>query len=180
MLQIAIITAVIAVFACMVQPLKCRMPPRLFTGLMWCAAFVYLAGFLYFTLLSRTPAGSSMLEWRPLASYVRMCTEAPAESGNALNGWLAQYFLHPQFPLQGIILNVLLFVPMGYLLPMLFPRWTRRRVLLTALAVTVATELTQLVTHLGWCEMDDVLHNMLGAALGQMLYARQNKYEGRE
>ena len=79
--------------------------------------------------------------------------------------------------LEQIVLNYLLFVPLGCLLP--FP-WPGRyagdgaargvaRVALVAAACSLCVELAQLVLRVGLFELDDVLGNALGAVLGYAL-----------
>ena len=68
---------------------------------------------------------------------------------------------------RSILLNVLLDLPLGFLLPALFRtshpyRWT----LLCVLVLSLGTETLQYFTGRGLCEFDDVFDNLLGAALG--------------
>lgn len=63
--------------------------------------------------------------------------------------------------------NVVMFVPVGLFLPLLWKKQQKLWVfLLTALAAIVLVELLQLVLLLGTCDVDDVLLNMIGAAIG--------------
>ena len=62
--------------------------------------------------------------------------------------------------------NVLWFAPLGLLLPSLSPRWTARRCLMAGAALSVCIELTQLLLGTGFCDVDDVLFNALGALAG--------------
>lgn len=148
-----------------------RVPARPLRRLMWCLAAVYCAGNLYFTLLSRKAGTQAYLELIPFRSFARLF-ERQEETQAAVTGF-AGWFLNGTQPLTGIILNVLLYYPLGYLLPILFPRLKPRQVLLIGLLSSVATELTQYLFKMGWCETDDVLHNTLGAALGLWVWRRQ-------
>ena len=67
-----------------------------------------------------------------------------------------------------ILLNVLLTIPAGLLLPLLYhnTRHPLRLTILTVLLVSIATEALQYVTHLGLCETDDVIHNLAGGLIG--------------
>ena len=77
-----------------------------------------------------------------------------------------------------IILNVLLYIPLGYLLSFIWGerfydagRWRGLwRTVQVGFLCSLLTELTQLVFRLGLFEFDDMLHNTLGAALGYILY----------
>ena len=63
--------------------------------------------------------------------------------------------------------NVILFIPLGFFLPRVFPALKKFRstILATALIIT-AVELTQLFTLLGSCDIDDLILNIIGAAIG--------------
>lgn len=63
--------------------------------------------------------------------------------------------------------NIILFVPLGVLLPVIWKK--QRRIvpfLLTVTASIVCVELIQLVTMLGSCDIDDLISNVMGAAIG--------------
>ena len=72
-----------------------------------------------------------------------------------------------------VYMNVMLFVPMGFLLPYLFP-WFRDRVRLRpALAcflLSLLIENLQLIFRRGFYDMDDLVSNALGGILGQYLF----------
>ena len=75
--------------------------------------------------------------------------------------------------LEGAVLNVLLFVPFGYLLPLLWTRVARWwKLLLCGLFVSLSIELLQLVTLRGMFDLDDLMNNTLGALLGWLCFAR--------
>ena len=117
----------------------------------WAALVAYLAVVLYLTLYSReATVPRKILE--PFWEY-RMMQYAPKR----------------QFWIEQIVSNVLLLLPLGALLRCL----TRRvHVLLTggiAMLFSCWIELTQYVTARGLLEVDDVMHNTLGAVIGCLL-----------
>lgn len=63
--------------------------------------------------------------------------------------------------------NIAMFIPLGFFLRALFPRcgnfW---RCMGTVAVIMSCVELTQLLTLRGFCEVDDVILNLIGAALG--------------
>lgn len=67
--------------------------------------------------------------------------------------------------------NVVMFIPLGALLPMVFEKlrayW---KAFLCTAGIIIAVELTQLFTLLGSCDIDDLLLNLLGASMGYGLY----------
>lgn len=86
--------------------------------------------------------------------------------------------------LDGIILNILLFVPFGYMLPCLFKRFQKAlwAVVLVGFFYSLGTETIQLITHLGWFDLDDLLNNTMGCIFGVILYrgGRERKVEKNE
>ena len=68
-----------------------------------------------------------------------------------------------------IYLNVLLFVPFGFLVPFS----TKAGLLKTlgiAAALSAVIEMCQYVFSLGLCEIDDLIHNTIGGALGYVYW----------
>ncbi|MCD8118818.1 MAG: VanZ family protein [Lachnospiraceae bacterium] len=72
---------------------------------------------------------------------------------------------------RNLVLNILLFVPLGFLLPL---GWRRFRVFwktsLFGLILTVMIECFQLIFSFGLFEMDDIFNNLLGAMIGYGFY----------
>lgn len=129
------------------------------------ALFVgYMAAMLYVVLFPIT--------WRPddsrlVSSYVNL---VPACT---IVGIIRDF---PERVTQQIVGNVVLFVPLGFLLPLLGARY--RRFAMTAavgLAVSLGIELTQLVLLLTLAarrtvDIDDVILNVTGACLGYLVW----------
>lgn len=66
--------------------------------------------------------------------------------------------------------NIAMFVPLGFFLRALFPGCRRfRRCMGTVAVIMTAVELCQLFTLRGFCETDDLILNLLGAAIGWRL-----------
>lgn len=100
------------------------------------------------TLFYRYVSQRSELLWPPMWSYLT------AYGGGTANHYIANG------------LNVLLFVPFGALY-----RWAIRRsrwwtMLIVAASFSFSIEVTQLILHIGYCEIDDFVHNNLGALIG--------------
>lgn len=63
--------------------------------------------------------------------------------------------------------NIIMFVPLGFLLPRAFPSLSSlARVLLTTAVVISSAEILQLFTLVGSCDIDDLILNVIGAAVG--------------
>ena len=67
--------------------------------------------------------------------------------------------------------NVIMFIPLGLLLPKVFPKLSSLlRVLLTTAAIITVVEIIQLFTLVGSCDIDDLILNVAGAAIGYGLH----------
>jgi VanZ family protein len=113
---------------------------------------VWFLAVLWTTILDREP-GSYESSWIPLHTYWKIF------SGG-----------HPELERSGLM-NVLLFYPGGLLLAGLLPRHGsyRRRMICAVICFglfSLSIELSQYFFQLGTAEIDDVLHNTLGAAAG--------------
>lgn len=75
------------------------------------------------------------------------------------------------YHIEGVILNILLFIPLGYIAPTV-QKIYRRRFNMFSLAITCSgvIELLQSVWYLGIGEIDDVINNTIGALIGFELY----------
>ena len=72
-----------------------------------------------------------------------------------------------------VYMNIMLFVPMGYLLPYLFP-WFRAKVrvrpALATFILSFLIENLQLVFRRGFYDIDDLVSNTIGGVVGQFLF----------
>ena len=67
--------------------------------------------------------------------------------------------------------NVIMFIPLGFFLPKLWQKQRKfRRTLLTTAGIIILVELTQMFTLLGTCDIDDLILNVTGAAIGYGFY----------
>lgn len=128
-----------------------RRYPRLVRRINNLLLAVYLFANLYLTMLSRSADQHRRLMLEPFWSYTA------ALNGSAL---LA----------KEIILNILLYIPLGYLLHYAFPRLRWWQVILCGFLLSGLTETVQLVFKLGLCETDDLISNTLGTVIGVVLY----------
>jgi len=139
----------------------------------WCVFLAYCLGSLYFTLLTRQPGTEFSTELTPFRSYSRLFE--PFYKGVNYPSSFVKAFLYNVPPFASIILNILLYYPLGYLLPILFPKIKPKHVILIGCLCSIATEATQYLLKMGWCETDDVIHNTLGTAIGVWVWHLQSK-----
>lgn len=87
---------------------------------------------------------------------------------------VAAPFLHSYFQLniylEEILLNILLFLPFGYILA--YSGFPPNKTIIFCLATSALIEITQYVFHLGLFEWDDMISNTLGGYIG---YEIKNK-----
>lgn len=126
---------------------------------------MYILDNLYQTILFKTVRPEMRAEWVPFWSY----REAIRFSGG--------FAVTNANLLEEIILNVLLYIPMGYLLPFVWEklraggkRFFSWRDVLIGFLCSVVTEVTQLVFRIGLFEFDDMIGNTAGGLIGYVLY----------
>ena len=110
------------------------------------------------TLYGRRPGVES--EWRvvPFASYIEVFKEGNVEI------------------LLQIIMNVLMFVPVGILLPCCFQWFEKNKgVFFFAILFSGIIECTQGIFKMGMFEADDILGNAFGVELGFFLFCLMRK-----
>lgn len=76
-----------------------------------------------------------------------------------------------KIPLYNVIGNILLFVPLGFFIPMLFKKCNNvKKVLLYGFTASLSIEVLQYFTAMTFSDIDDVIFNTLGTLLGLMCY----------
>ena len=122
------------------------------------AVIAFLAWFgvvLYLTLFSRIGgAGRSTAVMTPFRGLSQAMEQRSLE------------------PLTHALLNLLLFLPFGYLIPCMNPAHLSRAgfAALGGLVVSTTIEGVQMISGLGMCDIDDIIANAAGAAVGYGLY----------
>ena len=106
---------------------------------------------LYVTVFSR-PSNSEMAYnlW-PFSSYVQI------KNGDG--------YLLPQ-----VIMNVVVFVPVGFLIRATFKECSWGKAIACGAMLSVVVEKLQLLMMKGTAEVDDVIHNTLGCSIGIAVY----------
>lgn len=128
--------------------------------------FVYFVGVVYLTFLIR--------ESRSIYHLILSPFYAAKEAIELGGPWffLGIKVVKPEL-LEGIVLNVLLFIPFGYLLPLIWRRadhWWK--VMLIGLIASALIEALQLVLQRGFADVDDLINNTLGTLVGWCCYQR--------
>lgn len=110
-----------------------------YIGLIYCSTFFF-----------RKAMKVSKYDWHPFWSYQAIA---------AGNGKL----------IPEIIMNVLLFVPIGLLLGMVFKNLKWWMIVLIGVLISSSIEILQFIYVKGFSEVDDVIHNTAGCLLGSEL-----------
>ncbi len=104
-----------------------------------------------------------------------------------LTEWLKVLFLDHRITftwnaVKQNLLNILLFVPFGILLPVTINKFVLlNRTLICGLLFSFVIEYIQFITRLGIADIDDIVNNSLGVLVGWMCYkcffAKGNKVD---
>ena len=152
---------------------------RIRQGILTAGLACYLLIYFWLTFLSRSSTGSYSVHVAPLEDlknafrtdhgfsdvFSRFFTEGFSAFSNVR-------LVRPE-DLSQFYMNVMVFVPLGYLLPYTF-RWFRERVRTRPVGVcfliSFFTENMQLMSSRGLYDLDDMISNTLGGLIGQLLY----------
>lgn len=132
----------------------------------------YWSGFLIYTavmfwlLFIRYRGSAVENDWSQLAQRMNLVPFASI-------GSMLRTLRHNPYPavlwivVYNIGGNIVMFIPLGFFLRALFPKCRGfLRCMGTVAAVMTAVELAQLLTLRGFCEVDDLILNLTGAAMG--------------
>ena len=181
MLLVITLIAVIAV-PLVLRILGRHMDGRWYRRTVIAVLICYAALVLYLTLGSRSYYANVRLVLDPFYVYRRLIRAVKAAYSSG--GWqaaLKRLFSNP-WVVDNIGPNILLLLPLGYLLPAagtcridvrdrgpwIICRWYG--VLLVGLLASALIETLQLVLHLGVFDVADIMHNTIGALIGYWVY----------
>lgn len=152
--------------------------PRAFRLVKYIIFAVYVVANLYQTLLFRDARPQAYYELEPFWSYRESLSVEGGLWAALTSGEAGAVRVTNAALLKEIVLNILLYVPLGYLLPFMWrgafaPRrscvpW---RAVAVGFAASCLTELMQLAFHIGLFEFDDIINNTLGCLMGAILFA---------
>jgi glycopeptide antibiotics resistance protein len=109
--------------------------------------FTYITFVFFLAILSRPPGSRTDIDLMPLATFSHRL------EGNIYT-----------------IENIILFMPFGFLLSMLFTENKQLSIyLLCGVTLSITIELAQYLTQRGYLQTDDVLLNVLGCILGHLI-----------
>ena len=124
----------------------------------WCMLVGYLFLTMSATILFREVSENMRYSFIPFLSYTQLYNKLLAE----------------------LILNVAMFVPIGYLLGLAKKRMTFVKILKIGCFISLTIEILQLFSRRGVFNIDDVIHNTLGCVIGfgifKLAYALRTAY----
>ena len=132
---------------------------------------VYMLFCLYMTLLSRTPKDFHPITFVPLSTFMRIIG-LPVESWRDLlliiDGTKKIGTPHLE-GIDGMIQNIALFVPLGFLLPVLWKKFRKfSNTLSFCFGASLFIEMAQIFTYRA-TDINDLIANTLGGVLGYLL-----------
>ena len=143
--------------------------------LLFAACLAYLLFLIYATFLSRSVAQTYSYRLELMGS-ARQAFSVKGGLWPLIRGDFAAIRLDDPQSLEGILINLLLMAPVGYLLPMVrFARGKGTRAWQATLAGSILSatiEILQLITRLGMLDVDDWVFNTVGTAAGYFLYRK--------
>ncbi len=134
---------------------------KIIHAIAWVAFIIYLVMMVYFLFfcerLGRIPSDTYHYNLMPFTEIKRYI--------NYMDG-IGRFGV-----MLNLLGNVVCFIPLGFVLPILSHRkWGFIRITLISFLASCTVELTQLVTKLGSCDVDDVILNTLGGLLGYLFF----------
>ena len=124
--------------------------------IVWAVFVLYLVLLLKLLLFSRAPGSERSLNLIPLASISDYVFSGPGAV--------------KKFAIGNVLGNVVAFVPLGAVVPVLRRRTALRSNLLFIVSASVAVEVVQGLFGVGASDIDDVILNTLGGLLGILFF----------
>lgn len=147
--------------------------------LFFAACTAYLLFLVYATFLSRSVAQTYSYRLELMGS-ARQAFSVKGGLWSLVRGDFSAIRLDDPQSLEGIAVNLLLIVPVGYLFPMVQSARGKEtmawQAILAGSMLSALVEVIQLITRLGMLDVDDWVFNSSSTAIGYILYRRFIKY----
>lgn len=140
----------------------------------FCSFFIYITTVLLITLFCRKPDESNTVIYFDIIKSHRNIWGTIFEGymTSGIQGAITRYHW-VNGTIEGHTLNTILFIPFGYLLPLQIRKPTKCfLIFLCAFIFSLSIETTQLFTHRGWFDANDLFHNILGSWVGWIMYKK--------
>lgn len=133
---------------------------------------LYLLALLFILFLARGSNGA-LFQWKIFSKeHLEMVNLIPFATIREFLGRLDQHTINTSIVVRNIAANLLMFVPMGAALPLLFHRRLDRfwKTILFIAILVLVIEVLQFFTFCGSADIDDFIFNTFGAAVGYGIY----------
>lgn len=133
---------------------------------------LYILGVIYITLLGRTGNQNIQINIVPFRSYWFMLHGVFHALRECDWQGVIQEVKWIRYPTwSSLVLNILLFVPLGMLTPVVKESFgTLQKNFILGFVLSLSIEVLQILTKRGWFDVDDVINNTLGTVIGFILY----------
>lgn len=100
--------------------------------------------------------------------HIEMCNFIPFKTICGYFNRLAKNTINTNIVITNILVNLILFLPMGMAVPVLFEKKINKfwKFLLFIIALTLLIEILQFITLMGSSDIDDVILNTIGGCIG--------------
>ena len=130
----------------------------------WLITLSFITAVVFLAIVSRQPAETARINMEPLFALKRAIVINTAGSFP----WIT---IKNKILLLDMILNILLFVPFGFIIPCLSKKLAHWWATIPmGLLFSFCIEFTQYAAKLGTADVDDLINNTLGACIGWVLY----------
>ena len=129
------------------------------------ALFMAYCALMLWLLFDRPGFVAGIPYWEQVQSHLNLI---PFRTLKLFTGLLDS--VHPEYVRAAVINlggNILMFIPLGFFLPRVFPKITSLPLVLLVTAILItAVEIIQMLTLVGSCDIDDLILNVIGSAVG--------------
>jgi glycopeptide antibiotics resistance protein len=146
---------------------------KIISGIIFFIYFLVLLKLIYFKL--------------PWQAVIMIVTEEKSNYSHSLNlnlipfrtiiSYLKLIPSLPQIALKNLLGNIILFMPFGFLIPILWSKTnSSQKIIIISIIFSFVLEISQLILHLGSFDIDDIFLNTLGALLGYLMIKNISNY----
>lgn len=137
------------------------------------AFLCYVSSVLFITILFRRFEQVVSVQVNPFRKYIYLAKSIIVDVRDLGYLGVIRFFIYKETTITEVLLNVLLFIPLGYLVPMLHERFDHLwRILLIGILLSLLIETIQYATHRGYFDSSDILHNTIGTGVGYLIYKK--------
>ena len=136
---------------------------------LYTAAFLAYGAIMLWLLFDRPGYDPTVPYWDQVAAQLNLIPFRTLRLfAGLLNSGIRSHITMAVINLGG---NVIMFIPLGFLLPKVFQKLSSLPLVLIATALIITlVEILQLFTLVGSCDIDDLILNLIGSAIGYGLH----------